>query len=561
MAKRKLLTLEDLYQYLSSSGQSIKFDSAKDDENIVVHINGFINFEKQEDKNKEGLLPVVLQSCHTLGNLNGSYITEETMTDALPSFSNRPILGYIYEVDGQPEFCGHNAHLDENDNIVYDEIPVGIIPESCDAKLVYDEEKKKTYVVVKGYIFEEYSKAAEILQREGECAVSVELSVRKLSYDAANKVLMIEDFFFSGVTILGKREDGTPVEPGMAGANIQLADFSTKNNSFLPDQNALLIETLERLNQTLSNFSINDHSKEGGNDLVKFDELLKQYNKTAEDITFDYKNMSDDELEAAFKEAFGQTDEDPSNDDGESEEVHDTQEVQTEKMSKDADAGSEESESDETDNSDEPDGSEESQPETYQKTFEISHEDIRYALYQLLVTYEETDNEWYYITDVYDTHFVYENWEGNKIYGQAYAKDNDVVAFSGERYNLHKELLTDSEYAELQNIRSNYSVIENELNQYKAAEEKANKDALFVSADYSSIAESDEFKQLSENHDDYSLDELKSKLDGILLDYAKAGKLAFSAEADAGSDNKVPKKQLSTTQKKKKGPYGTLSFK
>lgn len=519
MAKRKLLTLDDLYQYFSSSGQSIKFDSAKDDENIVVHIDGSINFEQQEDKNKEGLLPVVLQSCHTLANLNGSYISDEKMTDALPSFANRPILGYIHEVDGQPEFYSHNMHLDEDDNIVYDEIPVGIVPESCDAKLVYDEEKKKTYVVVNGYIFEEYSKAAEILQREGECPVSVELSVRQLSYDAANKVLVIEDFFFSGVTILGKREDGTSVEPGMAGANIQLADFSQKNNSFLPNQNALLIETLEKLNQTLSNFSINDHSKEGGNDLVKFDELLKQYNKTTEDITFDYANMSDEELEVAFKEAFGQTNEDPSDGDGKT------------------------------------------GTETYQKTFEISHSDIRYALYQLLAAYEETDNEWYYITDVYDTHFVYENWEGNKIYGQDYTKDNDIVAFSGERYSLHKELLTDSEYTELQNIRSTYEVIQNELNQYKVAEEDANKDALFTSADYSSIAESDEFKQLSENHKDYSLDDLKSKLDGILLDYAKAGKLAFSVDQNVGQDAKVPKKQLSTTAKKKKGPYGTLSFK
>ena len=122
MAKRKLLTLDDLYQYFSSSGQSIKFDSAKDDENIVVHIDGSINFEQQEDKNKEGLLPVVLQSCHTLTNLNGSYISDEKMTDALPSFANRPILGYIHEVDGQPEFYSHNMHLDEDDNIVYDEI-------------------------------------------------------------------------------------------------------------------------------------------------------------------------------------------------------------------------------------------------------------------------------------------------------------------------------------------------------------------------------------------------------------------------------------------------------
>ena len=94
------------------------------------------------------------------------------MEKALPSFKNRPILGYIHEVDGQYEFYGHNMHLDENDNVVYDEIPVGIVPESCDARLEYDEEKDKTYCVINGYIYEEYTKAADIMRREKECAVS-----------------------------------------------------------------------------------------------------------------------------------------------------------------------------------------------------------------------------------------------------------------------------------------------------------------------------------------------------------------------------------------------------
>ena len=39
---------------------------------------------------------------------------------------------------------------DENGEgeIVYDEFPVGIVPESCDAKLEYDEEKDKTYLQI-----------------------------------------------------------------------------------------------------------------------------------------------------------------------------------------------------------------------------------------------------------------------------------------------------------------------------------------------------------------------------------------------------------------------------
>ena len=38
-------------------------------------------------------------------------------------------------------------------------------------------------------------------------------------------------------------------------------------------------------------------------------------------------------------------------------------------------------------------------------------------------------------------------------------KDGDNVAFDGERYNLHREFLTDSEFAELQSMRSNYAAL------------------------------------------------------------------------------------------------------
>ena len=36
----------------------------------------------------------------------------------------------------------------------------------------------------------------------------------------------------------------------------------------------------------------------------KFEELLAKYGKTADEVTFEYENLSDEELEVAFKEAF-----------------------------------------------------------------------------------------------------------------------------------------------------------------------------------------------------------------------------------------------------------------
>mgnify|MGYP001010127244 CR=1 FL=1 len=566
MAKKRLRYIEDLYDFYSNKyKRSTKFSVEKTGEPLVVQVHGRINFD-ESDKNKDGLLPVHLQSCHTDLNVNGSNIESSVMEAALPSFSNRPILGYIHKVttdenpEGQWEFYSHNMHEDENGDVVYDEYPIGIIPESCNAQLVYDEEKKKTYCEVDGYIFEEYSKAAEILQREEECSVSVELSIRELSYDAKQKFLNIEDFWFSGVTILGKTPQGNDVKPGMTGSNIKLADFSSKNNSLFEDYESKMVELQARIENLETacfnkeqNSSVRTLSKEGGNkeSMTKFEELLAKYNKTVEDVTFDYSELSDEELEAKFAEVFGEdnnTDGDNSGDNTANEPSNDNE--------------------GDGENTTEPegttDGDNEGEGQNFEnmtKTFEISHDDIRYALYNLLSSYEDADNEWYYITGVYDSYFVYESWDGGKIYGQKYTKDNDNVLFDGERYNLHKEYLTDSEYTEIQDMRSNYSSVVEELNTYKSAEVFADKMTVFDDEAYSEYLDTDEFKALmsEDSVNKYSKEELSEKADATLGKLVKKNK-TFSFAGETPQKKHVSRvafnaeKETEDTYK----PYGDL---
>ena len=535
---KRLLFIEDLYDYYSNEyKKSTHFSSQESGEPLIVQVHGKINFE-ESDKNKDGLLPVHLQACHTNLNVNNSNIEESVMLDALPSFSNRPILGYIHKVvtdenpDGQWEFYGHNCH-EENGELVYDEVPIGIIPESCNAQLIYDKDKDKTYCEVDGYIFEEYSRASEILKREGECSVSVELSIRELSYEAKQRYLNIEDFWFSGVTILGKNEYGDEVKPGMTGSNIKLADFSADNNSLFTKYENKMIEFQERLEKLESTCSNIQLSKEGGNDknMDKFNELLEKYGKTADDIDFEYEDMTDEELESKFEEVFGKLEEnstsEPSNDEGtdDGDESEENPEVKEDNACGGGGSGSKKKKK----------NSAENEPMT--RTYEISHDDIRYALYNLLSSYEESDNDWYYITGVYDSYFVYESWDGGKIYGQKYTKDNDNVAFDGERYTLHKEYLTDSEYTEIQNMRSNYSTIVNELNQYKYNEEFADKMTVFEDEAYTDYLETDEFKTLmsKETVDKYSKEELAEKADATL------GKFVKSTKTFSYTENKTKK--------------------
>ena len=554
---KRLLYLEDLYDFYSTKyKRSTHFSSEKTGEPIVVQVHGKINFE-ESDKNKDGLLPVHLQACHTNLNVNNSNIEEPVMTSALPSFSNRPILGYIHKVvtnenpDGQWEFYGHNCH-EENGELVYDEVPIGIIPESCNAQLVYDKEKNKTYCEVDGYIFEEYSRAAEILQREGECAVSVELSIRELSYDGKLKCLNIEDFWFSGVTILGKNEYGDTIKPGMTGSNIKLADFSADNNSLFAKYENKMIEFQERLEKLESTCSNIQLSKEGGNDknMDKFNELLEKYGKTAEDIDFEYEDMTDEELESKFEEVFGKLEEnstsEPSNDEGtdDGDESEENPEVKEDNACGGGSSGSKKKKKNSVEND----------PMT--KTYEISHDDIRYALYNLLSSYEESDNDWYYITGVYDSYFVYESWNGGKIYGQKYTKDNDNVAFDGERYTLHKEYLTDSEFAELQSMRSNYA----SLKEFKETAEKnelhAKREEILNSEKYEAVSETDAFKELVKNMDNYSLEELEKEAKIIFADN-------FNMETFTATTEKTQKKSTvkvfaNVNKSKKDNRYGNL---
>ena len=560
---KRLLYLEDLYDFYSTKyKRSTHFSSEKTGEPIVVQVHGKINFE-ESDKNKDGLLPVHLQACHTNLNVNNSNIEEPVMTSALPSFSNRPILGYIHKVvtnenpDGQWEFYGHNCH-EENGELVYDEVPIGIIPESCNAQLVYDKEKNKTYCEVDGYIFEEYSRAAEILQREGECAVSVELSIRELSYDGKLKCLNIEDFWFSGVTILGKNEYGDTVKPGMTGSNIKLADFSADNNSLFAKYENKMIEFQERLEKLESTCSNIQLSKEGGNDknMDKFNELLEKYGKTAEDIDFEYEDMTDEELESKFEEVFGKLEEDspsePSNDEG----TEDGDESEENPEDKEDNAcgggGSGTTKKKKKNNSIE--CSYEVDGET--KKFAVSLQEKIYSIQDLVnATYAEADNTYYGVT-VYEDYVVMCDYWSGRYYKQSYTSGNDNYSLTGDRVEVYAEFVTADEQKELDAMRSNYA----SLKEFKETAEKnelhAKREEILNSEKYEAVSDTEAFKELVKNMDNYSLEELDKEAKIIFADNFNME--TFAAHTEKAQKNSTVKVFANVNKSKKDSRYGNL---
>ena len=497
---KKLLSLNDLYEFFVSQNKNVKFSAKEENKNIVVHINEPFKFEVSEDD--ELNLYTNLRLCHIDENRNGSAISKEVMEAAIPTAYNMPILGYIWhdDEDDKDKFASHEFYIEDGE-IVYEEIPVGCIPESADLKLV-ENENGKTYLEGKGLIWKTYTKAAEILEREENLSVSVELSVEALSYNAKSKVMNIEDFKFTGVTILqAHRDDGTEVKPGMEGAEITIGDFSEQNNSVFAQKQVM--EMLEEINQKLSNFNID---KSEGKEENTVDENKIEVNE----------------------------------------------EVQLEE-----EATQEEVTVEETDESTEDTPSEEFENETeekFSKTFELSHNDIKAGLYALLSPIEENDQEWYWISDVYDDHFVYEGmFNENNIFNQKYTRDGDNITFEGDRIHMNKELLTDNELAQLNAMRSNYEELQSKLQKY---EDEPKKIEILESSDYALISDNEEFKALKDEkaHFDMSVDELTAKCNEILLNAAKAGTVNFEAKEEKKASFKV----LPMDKPAKAGRYGGL---
>ena len=548
---KKIMTISDLYNFCMKNN-FCHFSSATNNEEICVQMPAVFEKGNKVDKDKEGLTPFVAKAYHDHINLNKSEIKPEVLESTLPSAMLRPILASIVvdEETGEKDFGSHDFVFEEdedgNERIRYIEQPVGVI--FGDNTIEYDKEDGVNRAILHGYLYDGYCQdAVDIMNRRKTVDCSVELNIREMSFNTADKVLTLDDFYVSGLTLLNAK-----VNPGMKGSQVTIADFSKENNSMFSENEELLNE-IKKLNENLSRFNINTSLEEGGNVVTKFEELLNQYGKTVEDITFEYENLSDEELEAKFAEVFGEDDTD-----GEGTEPEPASEGDegSDNSSEEGEESEPEGEEDEPKAEGEADVEQFEQKENIVRTYEISHDDIRWGLYNLLSAYEDADNDWYYISAVYDTYFVYENWSGEKIYGQLYTKDGDNVAFDGDRYNLHRELLTDSEYAELNSMRSNYAAIVEQLKEYQVKEETAQKDALFVSEDYSSIADKEEFKALAENHTEFSVDELKSKLDSIILEYAKKGSLNFSAEPEKKS---VGMTRLPIqTKTNKKSRYGSL---
>lgn len=573
--KKKLLTLDDLYSFYLEQNKTCKFSSEESGYQLSVQVPAYFEVSDEED---DTLLFCTVKLMHSGENRNHSNVTDEALTKAAKGLAYKPILAnfmeYTDEETGETlkDFTSHDMVINDDGTATYLEKQVGCFT-ADEPYFEVEEETGHNFLYGICAIPREYTDTCSIIERKNGTKISVELAVNSMEFDASKKVLNLTDVVILGATLLGKDPKTLKdVGEGMKNARLDIADFSTKNNSKFADYQNQMIELQERLEKLETacfnkdqNNGQNNNSEEGGNnkDMDKFNELLSKYGKTAEDIDFEIEGLTDEELEAKFEEVFGEKkpeEDDNSNDNGSDGEPSDEGEgssvpddnTDTGVKEDNACGGGSGSTKKKKKNAEEP-------VEDMVRTFTVSHEDIRYALYNLLDTVSMDDNDWYCITSVFDDYFVYESWNGGKIFGQKYTKENDNVAFDGDRYELFREYITADEKAQLDDMRSNYSSIVEELNTYKSAEVYADKMTVFDDEAYADYLETDEFKALmsDESVNQYSKEELAEKADATLGKLVKKNRAFSYSENNEKKSNKVNFNLKPDVQKKSKA-YGTL---
>lgn len=474
------------------------------------------------DKNfaSDQFLKLRLRVCHDGESPNKTYFTKDTMAEANKSLEYIPLLAHVFiDENGKPVLGAHDMHIEEDKlnkgetRVVYDELPIGVVPSLADNNCTIEEYEGRNYTFVDCYLWRDYSNYAEPLVEGAEnvkLSMEIDFQEDSLSYDAANERYNIAAYRYRGITLLNEKY-GTGMKDALA---------TTTNFSANEDIKSKMIILMEELQKCLREYDKNNSSEEGGkadmeNEEVVVEEAMIEETEVVEEV----ETVEEVAIEETMSEEPVAEEEMPS------EEVVEFEEFV------------------------------EVVPEDLVCTFRISHDDTRYALQNLLNSICG-ENQFLYIESVYDGYFYYADYFTGDAYKQAYKVRKDVVSFSGDPERVYREFVTQAEKDELENMRKKYAELKAFKDSYDASMLKAQKDAIFAKAEYVCLSENEDFKQLIEDADKYSTEELIIKSDLLLAAYVKAVG-TFSTQTE--NKNKIKTMSVPTEKKaKKKGPYGNL---
>lgn len=233
--------------------------------------------------------------CYTGRNRNGSYISRETIEQAMPTIYNCPVV-CNYDIDTDT-IGGHDVKYvaDDNGTVAMMNLTdgVGVVPESAkwDFVMRRDGEIDHEYLRVDILLYKR-SAVYQKIARDGVCAESMEINIGT-GHEREDGSYSIDSFNFEAFCLLGEG-----VTPCFESAGIRLYahdEFAAKLHQMMEDYKA----EFAQVNASTDEDDIN--TTEGGKCRMDITEILAKFNLTVEQIDFDYSGMSAEEIESEIQ--------------------------------------------------------------------------------------------------------------------------------------------------------------------------------------------------------------------------------------------------------------------
>lgn len=271
----------------------------------ISHLDN-VHFEVVEDnetKEDSRFTDVKIWIAHTGKNLNKSNFSKDMLTSMIPSLTGIPIVGYIEVNDNNREdFKGHEErYIVTMDGVQTEYIgrAYGVVLEDNNAKFEMKTINgvEREYLTCDGKIWNKFSHAKDIIDRDGEKGQSMELVRESLDgyYVQETDEYIVTSAQFEALCILGDSKI-----PAMVGGTIEKTQFTT----YMKNETQAMLEEL-KLEYAEKFTAKTDENEKGGNvDLIKvLEELLPNYEYVSAEFTEDLKGKLDTfETEEALKE-------------------------------------------------------------------------------------------------------------------------------------------------------------------------------------------------------------------------------------------------------------------
>ena len=132
---------------------------------------------------------------------NRCNFSKESVVNGLPTLKNVPIVTYFNE---NGNLGDHEMSRDKDGKPIFKTYGIGVIPESAEQWIEEVEENGETkqYLCSDVLLWKRQKREYEFIQKHKELSVSMEVQITNSCFDE-NKILNIDEFYFTAVTVLG----------------------------------------------------------------------------------------------------------------------------------------------------------------------------------------------------------------------------------------------------------------------------------------------------------------------------------------------------------------------